>query len=473
MEQSTTADRAARLVFAGLLLCAIYYINFRFVLVHFAVGSELLDSGWYAWIFSSGDPWLTAPRAVSNLSYFNYHLTPYLVPVTLLLHQLPVDRFVAFALHQGAIFTIFAAALYAIVLTSWMPKRSGLLLATVAVYTLLDDGLLQITGFPHPELAILGFSAVGIALWQNKRHVLGALAFGVACLVREDGGLYAAAFLFGLALMPPLSRRTPTSLPALLGAGAVVLSLVMFVIKAKFFAGFSAFAFNYSGDNWHHLTGPFVLDRFLAFVRNPHVLTSVVPALILGLIAWRYALFVLFMAPVIVAQMLAARNELGHFTAYYVIPFVAIWVGMVLVAADRSRNGTLTRKEPMIMLLFAMAGSAIFMFAANPPARLPILITAVVLQVPDLPKFAADTASVAANVPNSCVSIGVAALTPDSFEPSQVLGQASDITPCQTVFLFNNDWDYLVLRWRMSQFVEVPTGVRHIKRYDRPQAQRP
>ena len=97
LDQSTAADRVARLVLAGLLLCVVAYINFRFVLVHFALGAELLDSGWYAWIFSSGDPWLTSPRSVSNLSYFNYHLTPYLSVVTLILHALPFDRFTAFA----------------------------------------------------------------------------------------------------------------------------------------------------------------------------------------------------------------------------------------------------------------------------------------------------------------------------------------------------------------------------------------
>src|SRR5262249_37639710 len=47
MAETERADRAARLIAVALVVAAACYMNFRFVLVHFSNGGDLLDAGWF------------------------------------------------------------------------------------------------------------------------------------------------------------------------------------------------------------------------------------------------------------------------------------------------------------------------------------------------------------------------------------------------------------------------------------------
>lgn len=468
-DRSTRADRIVRTGVAAACVLALLCLHARFVLVHFTHGAELRDSGWFAWIMAAGDPWLTNPHAVDDMSYFNYHLTPYLSAITVLVHAIGADRFVAYAAHQGMVFALIGASLCGLVLTSWRGARSGVLLAAVIVSVLLGDTMLQIASFPHPEAAIVAFCLLGCLLWLNGRTGWALLPFAIACLVREDGGLYVAAFLFALALMRPLERRTLTSPEAVLGAATIVVSLVMFWIKARFFPGFSAFDFNYSGNHWDHLTADNLRQRLAEFVTNPHALTAIVPALLLAAVSWRYLIFPVLMAPIIVAQLSAARIHLWEFHFYYALPFLVIWAGLVLVATYRARQAAMRRIEPVVLLLSALLGSTPLLYAVSAPSALSVLAGPFVWPVEDSAAISREAETLTHDVPEVCVSTALAAVAPDDFTAEQVLDPDLDPSRCGTVFVYYFDPFYRALTWRLVYWSHGPRIDGHFERYDRPQ----
>lgn len=466
-QTETTADRVVRTGLAVACVAAVFWLNARYVLVHFTHGPALLDTGWFAWIMASGDPWLTNPHAVSDMSYFNYHLTPYLSAISVAIHALGIDRFLAFAVHQGIVFALLAASLCALVLMTWRGARSGVLLAAVMIGALLGDVALQIASFPHPEAAIVTFCLLGCVLWFNSQRGWAAAVFAATCLVREDGGLYAGAFLFALALFRPVDRRTPRSQEVVLGAALIVVSMLMFWIKTTFFPGFSAFAFNYSGNHWDHLTPENLQRRLLTFATNPQVLTTIVPALLLATLSWRYLLFPVLMAPLILAQLIAARIHLWEFHYYYAIPFLVIWAGTVVVAAYRSRQAAMRVVESVVLLISAALGSAPLLFAISPINSFAVLGVPFVWPVDDIPSLSREAAALTAGETNFCVSTSWAALAPDSYRPTQVLDPDFDLDRCGTVFVYYADPYYRNLSWWLRYWHKGPRIAGHFERYDR------
>jgi hypothetical protein len=105
-----------RATIATLVISAVGWIQFRYVLTHFSNGGHLLDTGWFAYLLGSGDPLLTNPRAIDGLNYFAYHLTPWLSGVGMAAHAAGIDGFLALAIHQGAMFALLTAALIALAL---------------------------------------------------------------------------------------------------------------------------------------------------------------------------------------------------------------------------------------------------------------------------------------------------------------------------------------------------------------------
>ena len=465
---ATTADRAVRALAAAACVGAVFWLNTRYVLAHFTQGASLLDTGWFAWIMASGDPWLTNPHAVSDMSYFNVHLTPYLSAVSVAVHAIGTDRFTAFAVHQGLVFALVAASLCALVLTSWRGPRSGLLLAAVIVQVLLGDTTLQIASFPHPEIAIIAFSLMGSVLWLNQRRGWALVPLALACLVREDGGLYMAAFMFALGLLRPLGGRTWRSSEVAVGAAGVVIALMMFWIKAQFFPGFSAFAFNYSGHHWDHLSADAMRLRLLAFVANPQALTTIVPALLLAALSWRYLIFPALMTPIIVAQLLAARAYLWQFNYYYALPFLVIWIGLMIVATVRARQGAMRRIEAAVLLAAVLCGASPVLLAAGQINSMPVFTVPFVWPTENLEAISKDAVAMAADVPGACASAGVAAVAPQSFGPEQVLDPDVSVARCRTVFLYRSDAFYPILTWQVAAWPHGPRIDGHLQRFDRP-----
>jgi Carboxypeptidase regulatory-like domain len=73
----TTAPRVA-LVCALAIAAGLFYVHSRWIYVHFSNDGYLLDSGWLAYLFQSGDPLLRNPISVNGLSFYAHHLSPHI-----------------------------------------------------------------------------------------------------------------------------------------------------------------------------------------------------------------------------------------------------------------------------------------------------------------------------------------------------------------------------------------------------------
>ena len=292
------------------------------------------------------------------------------------------------------------------------------------------------------------------------------VAFAVACLVREDGGLFVAATLVAIALSSNPAKAL-RSRKAVLAAAALVVSAAMFAIKAKFFPSFPTFDFNYAGNHWDHVTPVFVLGRLADLAGNPQAVITLVTALALAVRSWRYLIFPVLMAPLIVVQLLAVRDLLGHFVFYYAMPFLVIAAGQYVVAAIRARQGTMRPTEPAVLLLAAILGSSPLLFAVSLPSSLPMLAATISQPVLDLPHVADEASAAVGAVPNACVSYGVAALIPDAVTHAQLVTPESDIiSSCPVAFLFRGDVHYDVLKPKVATWTAGPVIAGRIERYD-------
>jgi len=453
-----------RLILSAVVIAAVFALHYRYVLVHFSIGGTPFDSGWFAWLLGEGDPALTNPKIVNDLSYYNYHVSPYLSALSVLFRFFSVDRFNAFALHQGAVFALLAGSVLALV----FGVRSTLLFSAAVLFVLIGDLVLQYATFPHFEIAILSFCLLGAALWIGRLHWLAILAFAVACLVREDGGLFVAATLVAIALTSNPAKAL-RSKKAMLAAAALVVSAAMFGVKARFFPGFPTFDFNYAGNHWDHVTPAFVLGRLADLGGNPQALNALVSALALAVLSCRYLIFPVLMAPLVVTQLLAVRDLLGHFVFYYAMPFLVISAGQYVVAAIRARQGTLRRNEPVVLLVAAILGSSPLMFAVSLPSSLPMLAATLSQPAPtDLLQIADRTNAAVTAIPDACFSYGVAALIPNSVVKAQLLTPESDLAPCPTVFLFRGDVHYDALKPKVAGWTAGPVIAGRIETYTRP-----
>jgi hypothetical protein len=174
------------------------------------------------------------------------------------------------------------------------------------------------------------------------------------------------------------------------------------------------------------------------------------------------------MLPLIVLQLLAVRDILGHFTFYYGTPFLLITAGQLLVAAVRARDGGLGRTEPAALLVAAILGSSPLLYATGLPSSFPMV--AATLSQParaDLVQIALQAEAAVAKTPKACVSYNVAALVPDAVTVQQLMAPDSDLANCETAFLFVNDVHAPVLMPKLAGWVPGPVIADRVQPYTR------
>lgn len=435
---------------AALLVCVVFLVNWRFILVHFSTEGYLLDSGWFAYLFSSGDLGMRNPRSITDYSFYNMHISPWLVLFGLPFRALGLDGFSIFALHNGLMFALVPASLYALV-----ARRSGgalpmLLAATLAV-GVFGEMLWRVSGYPHFEIATVALCIAGTALLAAGRNRLAAMPLVLAVLVREDGGLFVALFLAGWSLLNASSPwRWREWLPTqhlVWAAGAAAVSACLFGIKAVYFDAYPTFHNSFSGDGWSHLGWGWLGARLLAVAGDLKIDFTVLAVLTLAFRSWRYLVFPVLILPLIVAQLLAIQSAVGEFHAYYAIPWLVVWLGLIVAAAVRAGRGELEKGEVATVLGFALACT---IFVPNLELRLPGLRPVGLIaahEAVDLPALARDIeAAMGPDRTDVCLSIGTVALVPDSITPGQHVRASDDVGRCGRVFLFVGDMDYASLR---------------------------
>ncbi|MDR3471699.1 MAG: hypothetical protein P4M09_08430 [Devosia sp.] len=442
MSEAGAGVRAGLLAGAAAIVVATFLLHYRFILQHFSNGPYLMDSGWYAYLMASGDPFLKDPQAVDGLSFYDYHLSPYLSGLSVMFHALGAASWTAYAIHQGTMFALLAGCL------CWLAVRHGRgfappLLAATGLFMLLGEIVLKIASYPHFEIALPAFGMLGVVLLVEKRPGLAVLPLAATCLVREDGGLYAAFFVLAtLLVVEPLPRRLPALLARRrlwLAAACLLFSGLMFGLKQVLFWRFPVFAADFSGQGWSHLSPAFFGGRLLGVLAQPAFLVTAIAAGLLVFRSWRYLAFFLLALPLFAVQMAALRWELGLFAHYYAIPWLLVWLGIFLVAALRAGRGEMRLAEPLIILAGVLFGSATLLALTGQPSAQFVASSAIASDVTDLASLRQAVTDALAGHADACVSAGVAALAPDRYAPNQVLSGSPQVEHCRFVLNFRGD----------------------------------
>ena len=87
MPETSRSRQLLRTLLCVGVVVAVFALHFRFVLVNFSVGATPLDTGWFAWLFAEGNPWLINP-----LSFF------FVATIIIVWGAIP---FVAFTVYAG------------------------------------------------------------------------------------------------------------------------------------------------------------------------------------------------------------------------------------------------------------------------------------------------------------------------------------------------------------------------------------
>ena len=327
----------------------------------------------------------------------------------------------------------------------------------------LSNALFQAASYPHYEIAMIAIASLAIAAWLAHYRLLFLLCLAWLPLVREDGGFYAAIVCIAcIAVEQDRGRRmdSSTRLLTVLALAGLAASASSFLIKAWVFPGFSAFANNFSGDGWNHVTAAFVADRVQAMLRNLNILPVLLGCALLAAFDIRYLTGLVLISPILLLHLLAVRPEHGYFTLYFALPWLlpcAIWLA---VFVRRSRMSQAAVAEGVIILAAALALSAPIQAAAGARGAF-WFVAGLAFQRPveDIPSMQDFVRWARKNLAGTedgrwpsgrkgCVSFGIAALIPNDIRPDEVLTTRSDLRACDVLFLMRGDVQYSELGTR-------------------------
>ena len=442
-----------------LLFATIFALHSRWIFTHFSSDGYLEDSGWLAYLFESADPLLHNPSGVNDLSFYAHHISPHIFLFGAPLATLPrFTGFQIFAYHQGLFFGLFFLSLCLIVARPGMRRRDAVVAsASALVLGALSNALFQAASYPHYEIAMIAIASLAIAAWLARYRFLFLLCLAWLPLVREDGGFYAATVCIAcIAVEQDRGRRmdSPTRLLILLAVAGLAASAASFLLKAWLFPGFSAFANNFSGDGWSHVTSAFVAERVQAMLRNLNIVPVLLGCALLAAFDIRYVTGLALLSPIFLLHLLAIRPEHGYFTLYFALPWLlpcAIWLA---VFVRRSRMAQAAAAEGLIILAAALALSApiqaaagargSFWFVASWAFQRPVEDTR------DMQEFVRWARKSLAGTADGrwpsgrkgCVSFGIAALVPNDIRPDEMLTIREDLRTCDVVFLMRGDVQY-------------------------------
>jgi hypothetical protein len=256
---------------------------------------------------------------------------------------------------------------------------------------------------------------------------------------------------------------------ALVGLAA---SAASFLIKGWFFPGFTAFANNFSGNGWDHLSTAFVADRVGALFLNLNVLPVLLGGAFLAAYDIRYLTGLVLLAPVLLLHLFAVRPEHGYFTLYFALPWLlpcAIWLAVFM---RRSRMSRARMAEGLVILGAALALAAPiqaaagargeFWFVARLTFQRPL---ADIRAMQQFVRWARKNLLITEDDPTPnrkkvCVSQGIAALIPNDLRPDDVLTWESDVRACHALFLMKGDLYYAELGTRAKAAGFKPTNAK-------------
>jgi hypothetical protein len=459
----------ALLVFS--IFTAVFGVHARWIFTHFSSDGYLCDSGWLAFLFEAGGPLLRNPSAVvgqacsgiNQPSFHANHLSPHIF-----LFGAPLSRVFnlsgikILAYHQGLFFGLFFVSLYLTVDVGPLPYTyriiatvSSVLIGTVA------NPLLQAAAYPHYEIAMVALASLAVAAQLGNYHGLFVFCLIWLPLIREDGGLYAAfACVACLALehRPDHRIRPNPRRLEILAVIETIVSICAFIAKARFFPGFDAFSKNFSGQLWDHVTFQFLAERFQRTITSLNIAPVFAGSILLTIWDIRYATGLVLLSPWYLLHMLAVRQEHGHFTLYFALPWLLPAMLCLALFARRAKVSVVSRAESALIVLLSVALAAPFQAAVGARGEFWYVarwaVTRPVTNIEGMKDFVLwvrrnySTESGDRGPGKMCVSMGIAALVPNHLDPDEVLDADSDVSACGNLLLLRADMHYGVLSAR-------------------------
>jgi hypothetical protein len=475
-----SAAKFAELLFVLLALGAVFVMHARWILAHFSTGGNLFDSGWFAYLFGSGDPLLHSPSAVDphRLSFYTQHLSPHIYLFgTPLSYLFGLSGIEIFAYHQGLFFGLFFISLSLITSTLRPGQRDWAVGAFSAITIgMLSNVLLQAAAYPHYEIALFALSSLAVAAWVSSHYLVFAFCLLWLPLIREDGGFYAAfACLACIALDYSPSRRRDVRIVRLsaLALLEITASVCALIVKARYFPStWFNFSFQFSGHSWDHVSMAFIGDRLQSLIRNENAMPVVAGSAILAAVDVRYASGFVLLCPLYALHLLSVRPELGHFTLYYALPWLLPAIVWLAVFAKRSRAATAALPESIILLMLAIVLSVPMQRAMGVRRQHFYAVKSAfegpVVSIPSIRQFAlevrqnyAQGALDGVSGQSQCVSQGMAALIPNDVQPDEVVYADSDLAKCRTLLLIHGGSEYGRLSARAEARELKPVATRH------------
>lgn len=459
------SSRKFELFIFWIVLCAVAFLHGRWILVHFTSDGYLFDSGWFAHLFESADPFLKNPRIINELSFYTSHLSPYLFLFGApLAAGFGLNGVEIFAIHQGLFFGLFYLALYLIATPpNELPQPHRLIAILLALLIgSASDLLFQAASYPHFEISMIATASLALAAYLRNRNFLFVLSLLMLPLIREDGGFYAALICL-LILALNFRRqdgwnRKQTELIILALAGVLIAALC-FLIKSKLFPGADTFGGNFSGDGWSHLSAQFMTERLAILVSQEKFLIIIAGTIFLSSYDRRYLSGLVLLSPLIIIYLLAVRDELGRFTLYYALPWLLVCLNWVAVFVSRGRE----ENPPTILECLLILGLAL---SLSSPVQHLLHIQGNYSRIPKQAVKAerGDIRSMVAflqplvhppgqnkNGEQICASIGIAALIPDALNPKQFITAESSLKPCRQILLLHGDMSYSTLKSQATE----------------------
>jgi hypothetical protein len=459
---------------------ALFLTHARWILTHFSHGGNLFDSGWFAYLFGSGDPLLHSPSAVdpNRLSFYTQHVSPYLylcgAPLSYLFGLSGVE---IFAYHQGLFFGLFFLALW-LIASAVQVRPLDWSVATLCAVLIggLSNVLLQAAAYPHYEIALFALSALAIAAWVRRNFFFFGFCLVSLPLVREDGGFYAAFVCLACMAMDYWPSRGRDAWMLRLGALAlleITASVSALIVKARYFpSSWFSFSFQFSGNSWDHLSIALIRERLQTVMMDLNVLPVVAGTALLAAVDVRYAIGLVLLLPLYALHLLSVRPEVGEFGLYYALPWLLPPVVWLAVFARRSRATVAGLPERAILLMTALALSVPmhrglgvrrqYSYVVKLAFERPVLDLASIQQFAlELRRDRRGGALDGAAGKRQCVSQGIAALIPDHVQPDDVVYVDTDLAKCHTVMLLQGGSEYgpLSARARAQEF--KPIAARH------------
>jgi hypothetical protein len=232
-----------------------------------------------------------------------------------------------------------------------------------------------------------------------------------------------------------------------------------FLLKAALFPGFDAFASNFSGHQWDHVSKALVLERLQAAIGSPNILPVLIGSTLLTIRSFKYGLGLGLLAPLFLLYLVAVRPEHGHFSLYFALPWLLPPLAWLAVFVTRLRSRLAGAPEAFVILATSLALAAPVHTAigikGNSWYVTRLALDRPVVDITSMKHFAHSAHQAYATnegggtpVTNGCVSMGIAALIPNDLRPDEVADSRSDVGRCKFLLLLNRDMNYVALRAR-------------------------